>query len=358
MLPSEFAELEPFAEKWCLATERERWDARMASSMDELQAFYDADLPRVPEAIAFCDKFPLDDMPDDAVNLLRLIYSFVIVSFPVELWRQPYPARHPRARLSTASASPALGGAMTTRAENELMTRIDGDAPMGRLMRENYWIPFAHVVAPRARRRRRCRCGCSVRTTSPSAPRTAASASSTSCAPTAAPRSCSARIEGNGVRCIYHGWKIDVSGCVVECPTQAVRAERFAASVPVVHFPVHECGRPGLGVARRRPRRRRSPICPSATRTSTATGACRGCRATGSRASRAPSTRCTPAMLHQTWIAEAAKMAEHANLSFALDQPPTYETEATPYGMRAAALRKTADGGRPTCASPSTSCRS
>jgi hypothetical protein len=29
-------------------------------------------------------------MPDDAVNLLRLVYSFVIVSFPVELWRQPY----------------------------------------------------------------------------------------------------------------------------------------------------------------------------------------------------------------------------------------------------------------------------
>jgi hypothetical protein len=52
------------------------------------------------------------------------------------------------------------------------------------------------------------------------------------------------------------------------------------------------------------------------------------------------------AMLHQTWIAEAAKLAESANLSFALAQAaPTYETEATPYGMRAAALRKTADGG-------------
>ena len=32
---------------------------------------------------------------------------------------------------------------MTTRAQNELMTRIEGDAAMGRLMRENYWIPFA-----------------------------------------------------------------------------------------------------------------------------------------------------------------------------------------------------------------------
>ena len=28
-------------------------------------------------------------LPDDAVNLLRLVYSFVIVSFAVELWSQP-----------------------------------------------------------------------------------------------------------------------------------------------------------------------------------------------------------------------------------------------------------------------------
>jgi hypothetical protein len=91
MLPAEFADLEPYAPRWSLATERERWDQRLASTMDELQAFYDAAIPRIPDAMAYCDKFPLDDMPDDAVALLRLVYSFVIVSFPVELWRQPYP---------------------------------------------------------------------------------------------------------------------------------------------------------------------------------------------------------------------------------------------------------------------------
>jgi phthalate 4,5-dioxygenase len=38
---------------------------------------------------------------------------------------------------------------MVTQEENELLTRIDGNAPMGRLMRENHWIPFAlssHLV--------------------------------------------------------------------------------------------------------------------------------------------------------------------------------------------------------------------
>ena len=90
LLPDEFAHLGPYTDRWCLATERERWAARMASSMEDLQAFYDAILPHVPDAIAYCDRFPLDDMPDDAVNLLRMVYSFVNVSFPVELWRQPY----------------------------------------------------------------------------------------------------------------------------------------------------------------------------------------------------------------------------------------------------------------------------
>ena len=91
MLPTEFADLEPFAERWSLATEAERWEQRMSTPMDDMQAFYDASLPRIEEALAYCDKFPLDDLPDDAVHLLRLVYSFVLVSFPIELWRQPYP---------------------------------------------------------------------------------------------------------------------------------------------------------------------------------------------------------------------------------------------------------------------------
>ena len=90
MLPSAFSALEPFAPKWSLPTERERFAMRMASSMDDIQAFYDAFFPRAEEAIAYCDTFPLDDMPDDAVRLLHLVYSLVMVSFPVEAWRQPH----------------------------------------------------------------------------------------------------------------------------------------------------------------------------------------------------------------------------------------------------------------------------
>ena len=44
-LPEQFAELEPFL-GWALPTEKERYAKRVASSMDELQAIYDAAFPR------------------------------------------------------------------------------------------------------------------------------------------------------------------------------------------------------------------------------------------------------------------------------------------------------------------------
>jgi hypothetical protein len=88
LLPDDFADLEPFAATWCLATEPERFAQRLASPMPDIQAFYDAVTARAEAAITYCDKFPLDELPPDARNLLHLLYSMVMVSFPVECWRQ------------------------------------------------------------------------------------------------------------------------------------------------------------------------------------------------------------------------------------------------------------------------------
>ena len=90
LLPAEFADLEPFAADWCLPTERERFAKRMSTSMDEIQAFYDAFFPRAEDAIAYCDQFPLDELPENAERLLQLLFSLVMASFPVEAWRQPH----------------------------------------------------------------------------------------------------------------------------------------------------------------------------------------------------------------------------------------------------------------------------
>jgi hypothetical protein len=88
LLPAEFADLEPFAGTWCLAAETERYAQRMASSMPQLREFYDAFSPRLEEAIDYCDKFPLDELPEDATRLLQLVYSGVSVAMSIEVFQQ------------------------------------------------------------------------------------------------------------------------------------------------------------------------------------------------------------------------------------------------------------------------------
>src|SRR5262245_18846667 len=244
---------------------------------------------------------------------------------------------HPR--LSTIEP----GDTMVTREENELLTRVEGAAPMGRLMRENYWIPFAlssHLVHGQA--------PTPVRLFGESYIAFRAGDGRVGFLDELCPHRRSslalARIEGNAVRCIYHGWKIDVAGCVVEAPTQLVRAESFAARVRVAHFPVHEAG----GVAWVWLGGAEAPAFPELPFAGEHEGNSYWC------VSRVPCNwlqgidgtidSAHVGMLHQTWMHETARHAEHSNINFALAQLPSYETESAPYGMRAAALRPTGDG--------------
>ena len=87
-LPADYADLEPFAD-WAVPTERARYAKRVSSTMDELQAFYDAAFPRLEAAASYLEQFDLKAMPDDAKRLLWLSCALVTVSFPVEVWRQP-----------------------------------------------------------------------------------------------------------------------------------------------------------------------------------------------------------------------------------------------------------------------------
>jgi hypothetical protein len=86
-LPAQFADLEPFTD-WCLPSEGDRYAKRVASSMDELQAFYDAALPRLEDSADYLESVSIDGISDEDRNLLWLFSSLVTVSFPVEVWRQ------------------------------------------------------------------------------------------------------------------------------------------------------------------------------------------------------------------------------------------------------------------------------
>ncbi len=231
---------------------------------------------------------------------------------------------------------------MTTRAENELMTRIEGDAPMGQLMREHYWVPFAqsaHLVAGDG--------PLPVRLFGENYVAFRADDGRVGFLDELCPhRRASlvlARNEGDGVRCIYHGWKVDASGRVVECPTQTARAEQFAASVAVDHYRVHEAG--GLAWVWLGPGEAPAfPTLPFADEDLYRYWVTSQVPCNWLQGLEGSVDSVHAGMLHQTWIALSVSMAEHSNLSFALTQSPTYETEATPYGLRAAALRKTSTG--------------
>ena len=86
--PADFADLEPFAD-WAIPTEKARYAKRIASSMAELQAFYDAAFPRLAAGTDYLKSVALDGIGEQDTRLLWLFCSVVTVSFPVEVWRQP-----------------------------------------------------------------------------------------------------------------------------------------------------------------------------------------------------------------------------------------------------------------------------
>jgi hypothetical protein len=86
--PAQFAELEQFSD-WVLPSEHDRYGKRIASTMDELQAFYDAAFPRLDDGAEYLRSVSIDGISDEDRNLLWLFSSLVTVSFPVEAWRQP-----------------------------------------------------------------------------------------------------------------------------------------------------------------------------------------------------------------------------------------------------------------------------
>lgn len=86
--PEGFAALEPFAD-WALPSEADRYAKRLASTMEELQAFYDVAFPMLESNVDYLRSVSLAGISDEDQRLLWLFSSLVTVSFPVEVWRQP-----------------------------------------------------------------------------------------------------------------------------------------------------------------------------------------------------------------------------------------------------------------------------
>ena len=88
-LPAQFSALESFCPKWLHATEAQRNEVRINSSMDELKELYDAVLPKFEDIIQYLNGFPVDDLPEQEENLLNMMFSFAESTSPVERFKSP-----------------------------------------------------------------------------------------------------------------------------------------------------------------------------------------------------------------------------------------------------------------------------
>jgi len=129
---------------------------------------------------------------------------------------------------------------MLSREDNELLCRVEGDAPMGRLMR-THWIPacLSEEVAERD--------GAPVRVRLLGEDLVAFRDSQGRLGildehcPHRRASLALGRNEECGLRCLYHGWKVDVEGNVVDRPTEP---RETSAVKPVKHlsYPCREAG--------------------------------------------------------------------------------------------------------------------
>ncbi len=128
-----------------------------------------------------------------------------------------------------------------TREDNELLTRVENGAPMGEMIRQHYWLPVAPSIKLEAdgtplRVRLLGRNFVAFRATDGSV-----GVLDEQCAHRRASLAL-ARNEHNGLRCIYHGWKFNVRGEVVEAPNHTGNQEQFCKHVRVNRYQVQDRG--------------------------------------------------------------------------------------------------------------------
>jgi phthalate 4,5-dioxygenase oxygenase subunit len=128
---------------------------------------------------------------------------------------------------------------MLTKEDNELMCRVEGGAPMGRMLRQHFWLP-----AVRAARLERDGAPARVRLLGEDFVAWRATDGRVGFFNEKCPhRGVSLALGQNKnctLTCIFHGWKYGVDGKVLEVPTEGANSSAFAKTVPLKHYPVRE----------------------------------------------------------------------------------------------------------------------
>ncbi|MGI9324765.1 MAG: hypothetical protein ACR2PZ_06065 [Pseudomonadales bacterium] len=88
-LPQEFASLETWCERWCLADSNARSHARTTAKMADIQAFYDAMAPAAEAALQYLSSKQLGALSEAEESLLKLLLALAEIGPAVEWFGQP-----------------------------------------------------------------------------------------------------------------------------------------------------------------------------------------------------------------------------------------------------------------------------
>lgn len=87
-LPKPFEDLEPFI-GWALPDEVSRGRRRASSPMADIQAFYDALLPRMEEVLGYLNAHSLKELSPEAERLKNMVLSLAEIGPAVEFYGEP-----------------------------------------------------------------------------------------------------------------------------------------------------------------------------------------------------------------------------------------------------------------------------
>ncbi len=97
LLPAGFEALEPFVDRWALASGTERAEMRGAASPDDRAAFYEVASDLVNQALQHLDSRPLAEHDDSEKRLMQMMLSLTHVSVAEEVHKEQE-AQHARFR--------------------------------------------------------------------------------------------------------------------------------------------------------------------------------------------------------------------------------------------------------------------
>jgi phenylpropionate dioxygenase-like ring-hydroxylating dioxygenase large terminal subunit len=128
---------------------------------------------------------------------------------------------------------------MLNKTDNELMCRVESDAPMGQMLGQHFWMPAARARAVEADG-----APIRVRLLGENFVVWRGSDGRVACFDEGCPhRGVSLALGQNRdctLTCIFHGWKFGIDGTVLEVPTEGANSDAFCKTVPLKSYAVHE----------------------------------------------------------------------------------------------------------------------